>query len=167
MQHRGRSQLPAALPNLSMSIALLLHLLSVVIWVGGMFFALAALRPAAIETLEPPLRLPLFAVALGHFFVWVTVAIVVILASGVYLIIGLGGLRTAGAYVHAMMTLGIVMMLIFVHVRVVSYRRLRAAIERKAWADAGAALGSIRRFVTINLVLGLATMAVAVLGRGL
>lgn len=150
-----------------MSLALLFHLLAVVIWVGGMFFALVALRPAAIATLQPPQRLPLFAAALTHFFLWVTVAIVVILASGFYLIAALGGFRAAGTHVHAMMTLGIVMMLIFVHIRVVSYRRLQAAVATQSWPDAGAAMGSVRRFVSINLVLGVVTVAVAVLGRGL
>ena len=43
-----------------MSIALSLHVLFVVIWVGGMFFAYMALRPAAVNTLEPPLRLTLW-----------------------------------------------------------------------------------------------------------
>jgi len=149
-----------------MSLALFFHLLAVVIWVGGMFFALAALRPAATATLQPPQRLPLFATTLAHFFVWVTVAIVVILITGFYLIATLGGFRAAGTHVHAMMTLGIVMMLIFVHVRVVSYRRLQAAVARQSWPDAGAAMASVRRFVSINLVLGVLTIAVAVLGRG-
>jgi uncharacterized membrane protein len=150
-----------------MSLAVLLHLLGVILWVGGMFFALAALRPAAMKTLQPPQRLPLFAAALGHFFVWVVIAIVVILASGFYLVAAMGGLRAAGVHVHAMLTLGIVMMLLFIHVRVVSYRRLQRAVSAQAWPDAGAALASIRRFVSINLVLGVATVAVAVLGRRL
>ena len=43
-----------------MAIAIALHLLAAVIWVGGMFFAYMALRPAAASLLEPPLRLPLW-----------------------------------------------------------------------------------------------------------
>jgi uncharacterized membrane protein len=150
-----------------MSIALLFHLLAVVIWVGGMFFALMALRPAAVTTLQPPQRLPLFAATLAYFFKWVTGAIVVILVTGFYLIAMLGGIRAVGTYIHAMMTLGIVMMLIFVHLRVVSYRRLQAAVATQSWPDAGAAMASVRRFVWINLGFGVVTIAVAVLGRGL
>ena len=44
-----------------MGIALLLHLLGVVVWVGGMFFAYMALRPVAATVLGPPLRLGLWA----------------------------------------------------------------------------------------------------------
>jgi len=40
-----------------LAIAITLHTLSAVIWVGGMFFAHFALRPAANHLLEPPLRL--------------------------------------------------------------------------------------------------------------
>lgn len=40
-----------------MSIALILHILAAVIWVGGMFFAYVVLRPVAAGQLQPPLRL--------------------------------------------------------------------------------------------------------------
>ena len=42
-----------------MSVAITLHLLAALIWVGGMFFAHMALRPAVNTMLEPPQRLPL------------------------------------------------------------------------------------------------------------
>lgn len=148
-----------------MSLALLLHVLAVVIWVGGMFFMYTALRPA-VMILEPPQRLPLLAATLGRFFAWVSGAVVVILGTGLYLIGAMGGFRAVGTYVHVMMMLGIVMMLIFVHIRVVAYRRLKAAVAMLSWPDAGAAMASIRKYVLVNLLLGLATVAVAVLGRG-
>jgi uncharacterized membrane protein len=150
-----------------MSFALLLHLLAVIVWVGGMFFAHVALRPAAAATLDPPQRQPLFAATLGHFFRWVTVAIVVLLATGGYLIVALGGMRAAGAHVHAMLGLGVLMMLIFGHIRFVSYRRLQAAVAARNWPGAGTAMGNIRKYVLVNLVLGALTVTVAVLGRGL
>ena len=36
-----------------------LHLLSIVVWGGGMFFMHVCLRPAAAEVLEPPARVRL------------------------------------------------------------------------------------------------------------
>ena len=42
-----------------MSVSIALHLVAAVIWVGGMFFAYMALRPAAATVLEPPARLQL------------------------------------------------------------------------------------------------------------
>jgi uncharacterized membrane protein len=45
------------------------------------------------------------------------------------------------------------------------YRAMREAVAASRWEDAGAAMGTIRRLVAFNLVLGLVTIAVAVLGR--
>ena len=42
------------------SLLLTLHLLAAVIWVGGMFFAYACLRPVAASLFEPPQRLTLW-----------------------------------------------------------------------------------------------------------
>ena len=66
---------------MSMKMALLAHLLGVIVWVGGMFFAHIALRPAAAELLQPAQRLPLLAGALGRFFKWVAWSIVLILVT--------------------------------------------------------------------------------------
>ncbi len=150
-----------------MSIALLLHLSAVIVWVGGMFFALAALRPAAMATLDPPQRLPLLAATLGQFFRWVSLAIVLLLCTGAYLIVTMGGMRVVGPYVHAMIGLGVLMMLIFGHIRFASYRRLQAAVAAHAWPEACAAMGSVRKLVLVNLVLGAITVVIAVLGRGI
>ena len=51
-----------------MSVNIALHLLSAVIWVGGMFFAHMALRPAAAQVLEPPHRLQLWVQVFKRFF---------------------------------------------------------------------------------------------------
>jgi len=52
------------------SVSLVLHSLSAVLWVGGMFFAHQVLRPAA-AALEPGPRLTLWSRVLGRFFGWV------------------------------------------------------------------------------------------------
>ena len=54
-----------------MPIAITLHLLAAVVWVGGMFFAYVALRPVAASLLPPPLRLPLWSQTVARFFPWV------------------------------------------------------------------------------------------------
>jgi uncharacterized membrane protein len=60
-----------------------IHLLGIIVWVGGMFFALACLRPAA-SALEPPLRVALMRDALGRFLniVLVAAALVLVTACG-------------------------------------------------------------------------------------
>ena len=69
------------------TVALIVHSLSAIVWVGGMFFALLVLRPAT-GPLEPGPRLELWARVLDRFFTWVIIAIVLLLASGYGMIFG-------------------------------------------------------------------------------
>jgi uncharacterized membrane protein len=149
-----------------MRIALWLHLLGTVVWVGGMFFAHVALRPAALQ-LPPPVRLPLMAATLGTFFRWVAAAVVAIIVSGFLMIAWMGGFASLGVHIHAMTTLGLVMASVFGYIIAVPYPRLRAALASGALPAAGEALVQIRRLVGFNLVVGLATITVAVLGHGI
>ena len=149
-----------------MGVALLLHLLGVVVWVGGMFFAYMALRPVAAAMLEPPQRLSLWAGVFGKFFPWVWGSIVLISGSGWYMLMALGG-ASAPLYVLAMLVLGVVMMLIFAHVYFAAYKKLKRAVAEQAWPAGGAALAQIRMLIGINLSIGLLTIAIAILGRAL
>jgi uncharacterized membrane protein len=148
-------------------LAILLHVLAVVIWVGGMFFAYMALRPAAVQTLEPPQRLPLWAATFTRFFPWVWLSLATLLGSGFYLIAVYGGFAAVGLYVHIMLAIGILMMLIFGHVYFAGFSRLKRGVAAKDWKAAGAALGQIRMLIGINLSLGLINIFVAILGKTL
>jgi len=150
-----------------MKIAVLLHLLGVVVWVGGMFFAYMALRPAATQLLDPPQRLRLWDGTFRRFFPWVWVSVLLILASGLYLVSLMGGFAVAPFHVHAMSGFGILMIAIFLFVFFVSFRRLRQAVASEDWKLAGGALGQIRTLVGVNLLLGLATIGVATIGAQL
>ena len=78
-----------------MKIALLFHVLEIVVWVGGMFFAYLALRPAAALLLEPPQRLALWQDTLRRFFNWVWLAIAFVLGSGLWMFFRMGGFMFA------------------------------------------------------------------------
>ncbi|RLW71843.1 MAG: hypothetical protein B6D71_00030, partial [gamma proteobacterium symbiont of Stewartia floridana] len=69
-----------------MSIALTLHLLAVIVWVGGMFFAHVILRPVLNQQLEPHQRLPLLLKVFDGFFPWVWASVITILASGYWML---------------------------------------------------------------------------------
>ena len=143
------------------SLALVLHEWSVIIWVGGMFFALVVLRPAS-GPFDPPARLALWRRAFTGFFPWVFAAIVLLLVSGFTLF--LGG-YAIGPHIHAMMGIGILMMLIFLHLYFAPWKRFRVALDAGDNAAAAAQLNQIRILVTINLILGLLTAAIGASGR--
>ena len=148
-----------------MGIAILLHVLAAVIWVGGMFFAYVCLRPVAAG-LDAPVRLKLWADVLGRFFGWVWTAVVVLLATGFWMIFSvLGGMKSAGPHVHLMLGIGVLMMLLTAHVYFAPLRRLRLAVAGQDWAAAGKNLSQVRVFVGVNLVLGLLVAAVGSGGR--
>lgn len=149
----------------TMTIALALHALAAAIWVGGMAFAYAILRPVAGAVLEGAERLRLWRGVFGRFFAVVWAAIVVLLASGYYMVLATGGFAVAGVHVHAMHALGLAMALIFVYVFCVPWRRFRRSVDAHDPATAAAALARIRRLVAVNLVLGLVVVAIGASGR--
>jgi uncharacterized membrane protein len=145
--------------------ALILHALSAVVWVGGMYFAHQVLRPAAAG-LDPAPRLLLWSRVLGRFFAWVIAAIILLLASGYTLVFAVfGGFAAAGLHVHLMQGIGILMMLLFFHLYFAPWKRFRRAVARQDWAEGGRQLGQIRTIVTVNLVLGAVVVAIGSSGR--
>ncbi len=144
-----------------------LHLLSIIFWVGGMAFAHFCLRPAVVP-LEPPIRLTLMHDVLRRFFAVVSASIVIALATG----LGMMGIFSSSAAQSdvalkmpigwiVMATLGILMMLLFGHIRFVLFKRLRLAVNDKKWTAAATALASIRVWVRANLAIGLVVVVVA------
>lgn len=147
------------------TLALTLHVVAAVVWVGGMFFALLVLRPAT-GVLGPPVRLALWSGVLDRFFLWVIAAIVLLLASGYGMIFGVyAGFGGVGLHIHLMQGIGIVMMLLFFHLYFAPWRRFRVALAKSDLPAAARQLNQIRWIVTINLVLGIVTVAVGSSGR--
>jgi len=148
------------------SIAIALHILSATIWVGGMFFAYMALRPVAASQLEPPVRLTLWAGVFAKFFPWVWISIIILFTTGYWLIFNVyNSMGATPLYVHIMLSLGIVMTLIFMHVFFAPYRRLKQAIAASDWPTGGSKLAQIRILVGVNTLIGLSVVAIAAGGR--
>lgn len=147
------------------------HILSLMLWMGGMFFALFCLRPAALS-LPPPTRVPLMQVALGRFFGFVGVASVLAVGSGFWMVMrAAGATRQTGAPFNTplewwlMGCLGLFMLLIFGHIRFALYKRLQRAVTAQDWPAGAAALNSIRRWVVVNLTIGTAIVVIAFIGQ--
>ncbi|MEZ5447975.1 MAG: CopD family protein [Thiolinea sp.] len=149
-----------------MFFALALHVLSVTIWVGGMFFAYMALRPVAASLLEPPMRLSLWREVFARFFPWVWAAVILLLGSGYWIIFAVyGGMAGSPLHIHIMSGLGLLMMAIFLHVFFAPYRRLIRAVNETRWPEGAKALNQIRQLIGLNLLLGLLTITVATAGK--
>ena len=151
--------------TLPYAVLLCLHALAAAFWVGGMAVITLAVRPAAVQTLEPPLRLAFLAAALWRFFNGVLLAIAVLLLSGAAMIVLAGGMASVHWSVHSMLTLGLVMVAIFAQLRWGPAVRLQRAVASRDWAGAAANLGLIRQRVAVNLVLGVAVFALALVAR--
>ncbi|RKZ93698.1 MAG: hypothetical protein DRR19_00315 [Candidatus Parabeggiatoa sp. nov. 1] len=154
------------LDTLPKAIAMTLHILSAVVWVGGMFFAHLVLRPAANRMLEPPLRLPLMSQVLTLFFPWVWAAVVLLWATGFWLIFGFyGGMGKTAVYIHIMLTTAAVMTLIYIYIFLIPFPNLKQAVQERDFKQAGQHLARIRQTINTNLWLGLITIVVATAGR--
>lgn len=150
----------------SYAAAITAHVLAAVVWVGGMFFAYLALRPTAAGLLEPPLRLALWTGVFERFFPWVWAAIVLLLASGYWIIFAVfGGFAFAGPHIHIMQALGLLMILLFLYLYFAPFKRLQRAVAAEDWAGGGQQLNTIRRIIAINLTLGLLVVAIGSGGR--
>lgn len=148
-----------------MSLMKMLHMLSIVVWVGGMFFAYVVLRPSAAEVLQPPERLRLWDKVFTLFFKWVWLSVLLVLTSGFYMIYMMGGFKGLPMFVNIMMLLGIVMSLIYFYVYFKCYATYTQLVARQEWPNAGAMLGTIRKLVGTNLSIGLITVVVATVGE--
>jgi uncharacterized membrane protein len=149
-----------------MSAAITIHILSAIIWVGGMFFAHFMLRPSSNEILEPPLRLALWVAVFKRFFFWVWIASITIILSGYWMIFGIfGGMANTGTSIHIMSLMGLIMFAIYSFIFFKPYQALKLAVEEKNYPLGGQQMNKIRLLVTTNLVLGLLTVVIASAGK--
>ena len=147
------------------TIALALHLLTALIWVGGMFFAIMVLRLAAGE-LEPPVRAPLWGRVFQKFFPWVWMAVIILPLTGYWMIFAVwGDFANLPIHAHIMHGLGLIMIAVYLHLWFAPYKRFRAALAVEDIPTAGANLNQIRILVTVNLVIGLVNAVVGSTGR--
>lgn len=149
------------LSALSMGI----HSVSAVVWVGGMVFAYAFLRPS-VGPLEPAHKLQLWADVFKKFFPWVWMVSVLLPLTGYYFVINVfGGFGGAGAHVHIMHMAGWVMILLFAFMFYQPYRKFRKAVQAQDWSQAAEHLNGVRKIVATNMMLGLLVVIIGASGR--
>ena len=148
------------------AIALSLHLLAAVIWVGGMFFAYMFLRPVAARLMEPGPRLQLWSALFSRFFKWVWAIIIILPVTGYWMVFrNWGGFKFASLDIHLMHGIGLLMILIFLHLYFSPYRRMNQALANEDIKAAAHHLNQIRNIIAINMNLGLTVIVIASAGR--
>ena len=142
------------------AVALALHIFGAVVWVGGMFAIYVCLRPA-LGMLEPPQRLRLMRVTFEKFFPWVWLAILLLLASGYWMLFTtFGGFAAASPYIHLMQ-----MIALFVWLFHGPWLAFKRAVDVEDWPSAGTSLNRIRQIIRVNLPLGLVVVVIGSSGR--
>ena len=144
----------------------LLHLVAGIVWMGGMAFMLLALRPAAMEVLEPPVRARLMGAVWRRVFAAVLVAIVILLVTGTSLyttafraVKQATGAGSVPLGWNLMLALGVTMALIFGHIYFAGFKRFQRAVAAGEWPVAAQAAAQVQRLVQINFLLGWVAIA--------
>jgi uncharacterized membrane protein len=153
------------------NILKLLHVLSIIVWIGGMVYTLLFLRPS-LGVLEPPQRVKLMHDVLGRFFKAVLIVSTVAVVSGVWMVgrvaretVQAGGTFSWPTSWIVMTALGVLMFAIFGHIRFALYKRLQRAVAANDWPAGGTALEQIRVWVNVNLAIGIAIISIVFLVR--
>lgn len=143
---------------------LALHVMGVVVWIGGSFFVFASLPGPAVQLLQPGQHLALWQATFQRFFKWVWLSVAVVFVSGEWLAHGwLDGLN-APLYIHVMFGIGVLLMLLFGHIYFSPYRRMRRALIAGDEAEALRRLRQIRLLIGLIGVVGLLVVIIGVAG---
>ena len=147
------------------ALLLTLHILGATVWVGGMFAAYVCLRPAAAG-LDGPQRLSLWRKFFAKFFIWVWIAVLLLLVSGYWMMMTtFGGFKGAPLYINLMQGLGLVMVALFLWLFHGPWLKFKRAVDAQDYATAGVQLNGIRQIIMINMPLGLLVVAIGGSGR--
>jgi uncharacterized membrane protein len=146
-------------------LALALHILGAVVWVGGMFVIYMCLRPA-LPVLEPQQRMRLQRASLQRFFIWVWVSVIFLLAAGYWMVFDrFGGFAHLPTYVNIMQAIGWVMILLFFYLFHAPWLKFKRAVDAGDFPTAVAHHNRIRQIVALNLPLGLIVVIIGATGR--
>lgn len=141
--------------------AKLLHLVSGIVWIGGMTFMLLALRPAALASLEAQPRARLMGEVFKRFYLLVLLSIVALFTTGTHMYTATfraAKLATGQGSVplgwNIMLVFGLVMMLIFGHIYFAGFKKYKRAVAAGDWSLAAKAGSLMHTMTLINFTLG-------------
>lgn len=146
-----------------------LHVMSVIVWIGGMAFTQFFLRPS-LPVLEPPARLALMTAVVGRFFRVVAVIAPLAWLTGGWMVARAAAAATAsGGAFHMpvswmlMAAGGTAMVAVFAWLRLGPYRALARSLNAGNLPAASAALARVRQGVALNLGIGTVVVLVTLM----
>lgn len=143
-----------------MIIAWPIHIVAVVVWLGGLFWLCVA-RPSLDNDAQP-----LWQAYLARFFTAATVAIIAIIASGVALVqLKFGGFAHMPPVHRANMAFGLPAIGLYGFVVAVLWRRYRGAKSRDDRESAAKTMARIEGAIAVVTFLGLAAAILSAVGR--
>jgi uncharacterized membrane protein len=146
------------------ALAIILHLVAINIWVGGMFFIIIVLGKV-VATLDIPGQHVFWKHLLQRFFFWVWLAVVALLGSGIAMIVyRFGGILNAPPYILVMASFGLMMAMVYFLIYFVFYQRFQHDMQNGDSESCRRQLKIIRRLGIVNMVLGFCV--VVVIGGG-
>jgi len=146
------------------AFAIILHLIAINIWVGGMFFIIMVLGKV-VSTFEVPEQQAFWKNILERFFFWVWSAVIGLLGTGIGMIFyRFDGLANAPLYILVMASFGISMVLLFVVIYFVFYQNFLHDLKAGNVEGSRHQLRVIRHLGIVNMVLGFCV--VIVIGGG-
>lgn len=159
------NEFAAALSDHAYAIAMALHTVAAVVWVGGMFFAHLILRPV-LAGRPAPERMAVWREVFPRFFFWVWVSIAVLLATGYStLLLGFKAGFTGGpGHVDVMQLIGLAMIALYTQLFFGPWQGFKRAFAQGDLPKAAEYQLRIRHIVTANLILGMISILVGVAG---
>ncbi len=144
-----------------------LHVISAVLWVGGMIAIRFAIHYSMQEIVEPRIKLERTLDNLNRFFKMVILAIIILLLTAVIMIIALGFKGTSlYSVVVAKEAIWTIMSIIFIYIYI-KRNKAQKAFESGDFLSAKNLLVPIAKyFIPFNIILGLIAIFLGVTLRG-
>jgi uncharacterized membrane protein len=147
-----------------MIVALPVHIVAIIIWFGGLFLIAVVLGPTT-RPLAQNARVALWHRLLSRFFLWGTLALVAIVASGIAIVqLRFGGFAHMPAVHRWNMLIGVPAIALYLYALLVRWTRCRSATDRNDSAEAEQRIARIR--AVFGIVLGMGLVASIVSGAG-
>jgi uncharacterized membrane protein len=147
------------------SIALSIHIVAIVVWLGGLFL-LSVVLPPTIRDLDTKLAMSVWSRILSGFLVWGSASLIVIVATGVVLVnLRFGGFSHMPIVHRWNMMIGLPAIALYAYLYLVVWRRYHRAMSCGDSQAAERSALAVRRVMGVILILGLGASVVSAAGH--